>query len=225
MKYPAKPFHNAVEVISTDLQRANFTSLKKNPGYEGKTIAPSTLRLEATIRNNQSVYSFVLNRDDTNQFPTERRLDRSDRFAITKIGLFLINVDVANRKGNAVLQSFATPGVFAAQAPDLELFYNSILKLIVNNDVLIEGISTHMFRHVPDTQKTVAGAVENSVTGFNGYQDITPNFVLDGSVKTDINIIAPVHNGANIQATTAGFENRLVLMLEGYHINNGSFNK
>lgn len=224
--YPKqKPFHNQVDVISTDSSRATFTALLKNPAYAGKTIAPSSLRLEATIRNNQSQYFFVLNRDDNNQYPTERRLDRNDRFVITKMSLGLIYQDIANRKGNAVLQTYPTPGIFGVQAPDLELFYNSYLKLTVNNDVLIEGLNTRCFRHVAQTQKTVAGVVENSNTGLDGMREIIPGFTLDGSVKTEISLTAPVHTGAIIQSATAGFENRLVLLLEGFHINNGSVNK
>jgi hypothetical protein len=112
-----------VQVISGERSRAAYMTYKTNPEFSGKEITPSYLRFEALLVNGQNkiVFKHYVG-DGTTSTPTERRLERNDKFGITEIGFFILRQ--ADGKTGGDLISFADAQVFGVSAPDIAAIYD-----------------------------------------------------------------------------------------------------
>lgn len=211
-----------------DSDRAVLSYLKQFYGKD-YVIAPSALRAETVLTNANPNVSFNIKRGVVAPSPTEVLLDNNDAFCVTHMGLFLTAESTTQTlKGVASLQTYPNPIIFPAVAAgassafvpgNLEAVYNGSLSVKVGTKELIPALDTIRFRRVPQTQKSAA----TNSTEFD-FEDsiirITPNLTLKGNQENVIGLRLP--NATEIEARTAGTENRVVLYLKGFVVKGGS---
>jgi hypothetical protein len=213
-----------VQVISSDKTRGAYMVYATNPEYEGKTIFESFLRLETKLINGVNSVKFLTYAGDSaSVLPTERRLDRNDKFAITKLGFFLLKQP--DNKSNGQLHpypnltDFSTLGLSA----DLESIYHGKLNITIGGKRIVNGLDMQRFRKVPQTQQSAATNYDMSDL-YRKLTPITPNLNIDGSANNEIEVIYPSHAAWAGGTAPAGFTHYLVMYAHGFLITQGSGN-
>jgi hypothetical protein len=166
-------------------------------------LTQSDLILEQQLLTTLTAYIFpVLTNDNGpsgSRFNTEIRLTQQDTFIASSWGFFLLNpasttdaTFIAQTYPNA--QVFTTGGLSAA----LEVLYNSICKITVNNDVILPVWSLSRHRYVPQTQQTpTITGVENGNPyaqidlSQDGFLPVEPNILFVGSKGYQVQMILP----------------------------------
>ncbi len=216
-----------VTVLNTERKRGVFMHVSTDPKYRGKPISPSFLRLEATIKQNESRLIFkTFTGDGASVYPTELRLDRNDAFVVDRLGFFLLKQDVANEKTNGVRQTYPNITVFgAAAAADLWSIYESgKLNITINKKRELIDYDLANCLYVPRTQQTGAINYDDKIGAKAGFDKLTPHITLDGSGTNEIVIDFPSFAGWAGHSAVAGTEHRAVLFFRGMLISGGSQN-
>ena len=199
----------------TDRERQIYKSLRQQYGLP---TTQAQLRQDLAIADNQSSYDFNFLKENADALP-EVRLNRTDIFAATRIGMYMFQVTIG-QEARGVLQTYPNQVHFAdnASPTHLELFYNGIMTSKVNNTIIYEKFPTRKFRAVPQAQETAA--VKNSEqTWKDGMIPVEPRIILNGNQKNEFSVKVPLFSAAAVAAaTSATIKNYLVLVLEGFLI-------
>lgn len=179
-----------------DRSRDIFAQLKAN--NPTKLVQPSFFRSEVVLKNGKAVYDFSVVKDTNSDSVTERKLDRTDKFVISHMGLFFAqrldgragseamypNTD--NLVGSSVPKGLIEPdgnNIATMRPADCNAIYNGALSITVGQTKFFEGIDLFGFR---------AEASDIGYTEKKGMIELTPQILLDGSVKNSIQITAPI---------------------------------
>ena len=217
-------------------QRAYFESLKaSNPG---RLVAPSYLRLERTVNGTFNSVNFYTLGNENSPLATEKRLEISDAFAVTKIGLFISKVGSDTTPtdaelSGAILRTYPNASVFSGsgEATNLMSIYNGYLSLTVDQKVVVDSLPTNQFYQVPQTIQGVtttayvdAGSgdatttVPRDQTVFNrGMFNSPVEITLRGQNKINWQLNLP--NSTNLTGTSSS--NQIHLVLGGFLITGG----
>jgi hypothetical protein len=166
-------------------------------------LTQSDLILEQQLTTGLTQYTFpVLNNQQGPSgtiFNTEVRLNQQDSLIVSSIGFYLCKPTSAV-DATFVVQTYPNNQVFttAGTAAAAETMYNSYMKIVVNNDVVMPLWHLSRHRMVPQTQQTpLITGVENA----NQYAQIDlatdgrypnePNMIFVGSKNTVITINLP----------------------------------
>ena len=215
-----------VQVINTERSRGAFMSYRTNPEYAGKDITDSYLRFETLITNGTNKLSFkTYVGDGTTQTPTERRLDRNDKFVITSWGFFIIAQPDGKSTGR--LHSYPNQLDFTplvpAVAADLEALFNGELVVTVQRKKVIPAYDMQRFLKVPETQQSAAS--NRDQRDFKRLLvNLTPHVEIDGSGTNEIEINYPAHAGWSGGTPAAGFKHYACIYAHGLLITGGSAN-
>jgi hypothetical protein len=222
-----------------DGSRDYVQSLKSQ--YPGAIITQSYLRSEiqlGTTATSQFAFNILANQGTPGS--TERRLQITDRFAVTAVGMMMYNatgvagvVSSADR-AQAKLYTYNSPARFTtANSVTLETVYNGFLRMIIDGTTYIDSLDTRRFYRVPTSQYGTAvsaftpdtatkfGAIQ--VDGWDGthynFAQMTPAVVLNGAGRNEVTLNTPEATAVSPSATSCNF---LVLYLRGWLIQNAS---
>jgi len=185
---------------------------------------PSYLRIEQTLANNKTRYSFDL-KTTGSELATERKLDRNDIFVGTHLGIYLI-AQVSTTIGLEILQTYPNPDIFVTATgftPNhLNVIYSGWLEIKIGQKVNAEAIDMNRFKFVPTSQQEATNNFINySEYNQEAYSYWHPNlFYLHGTQNIDIHVEFPAITGAAFAAVAANTSNKLVLYPMGYLIKN-----
>lgn len=205
-------------IISTDRERAIYSKYEKQY-KDSKYISPSFVRVEKKIQNGVQTYDFGVTKDANSDSVTERKIDRKDLFVISHMGLFLM-ARLTTNVGIEVLQTYPNIYVFPDETTNfygahLEVFYNGLLSVKVGQTTFIEAMDTRQFRSVEDIQQSSASTKSSAKSG-SGLVELTPQIILDGNQKNEIQVKAPVSAAAKVANTNANTDNYLVFFARGF---------
>lgn len=213
-------------VASNDRQRHIFENLKSKMSDLGDVIvSEGFLRFETKIKNGSNFIQFKLKKGNDDNI-TERRIDDNDSFLITHLGFFLMKRD-ETIAGIEALQSFPNNVVFfdeeeggvkLFECNHLEALYNGSLTVKVGQTVYIDGLDLLRFRSVPQTQgdgKSIA-----QINSKDGFHEVTPQILINGSQSTEITIQAPISGSLKIAAPRANMNHYVVLIARGFLVKN-----
>jgi hypothetical protein len=221
-----------------DGSRDYVQSLKSQ--YPGAIITQSYLRSEiqlGTTATSQFAFNILANQGTPGT--TERRLQITDRFAVTALSVMSYNVLVAAAsqtiaKSQAKLFSWNNPAQFtAANALVMESVYNGYLRMVIDGTTYIDSLDARRFYRVPTSQQGVAvsaftpdtaskfGAIQ--ADGWDGthynFAQMTPAVVLNGAGRNEVTLNTPEATVVSPASTTTNF---LVLYMRGWLIQNSS---
>jgi len=220
-----------------DGSRDYVQSLKSQ--YPGAIITQSYLRSEiqlGTTATSQFAFNILANQGTPGS--TERRLQITDRFAVTALSVMTYNVLVAATsqaiaKSQAKLYSWNSPAQFtAANSATLESVYNGYLRMIIDGTTYIDSLDARRFYRVPTSQQgtIVSGGTATTSTfptlqadGWDGthynFAQMTPSVVLNGAGRNEVTLNTPEATAVSPASTTTNF---LVLYMRGWLIQNAS---
>lgn len=191
-------YENALRIIRMAGLTADLTKLTQ-----------SDLVLEQQLLTTSTMYQFpVLNNQNGNQgntiFNTETRLNQQDAFVVSSWGFFLLKPTSAV-DATFVVQTYPNPQVFTTGgvAAAAETIYNSVARIVVNNDVVFPVWHLSRHRMVPQTQQepTITG-VENGIPysqvdlSTDGFYPLEPNLLIIGSKNNVITVNLPANLAA-----------------------------
>lgn len=195
---------------------------------QGLVVMPSHLRVESTIKNSKSRYVFPLsNTKKPDVDPAsdsgvwQRQLDRNNEFHVTKMGIFIYQVDTTAPV--SVLQTFPSSGHFTGGTnfsyADLERLYSAgRLYVSIDGRVYIDrSVPVSNFRYVPEFQKTAAGN-ESQTAPNRGFINSAIEMTFAGNKQNDVEINCDAFSGINWEQDAADTEVRLVVMFEGFEV-------
>jgi hypothetical protein len=141
-----------------DGSRDYVQSLKSQ--YPGAIITQSYLRSEVQLGTTAtSQFSFNILANQGTPASTERRLQITDRFAVTAVGLMMYNavgvssVVASADRSQAKLYTYNSPARFTtANSVQLETIYNGFLRMIIDGTTYIDSLDTRRFYRVPTSQ-------------------------------------------------------------------------
>lgn len=209
-------------VISPDRKRSIYTQAlaNRNINRDNAIISEGYIRVEEKIVNGKGNYKFNITRDTFDQI-TERKLDRNDKFLVTEIGIFLMR-RLETQIGVEVLQTYPNEVVFQNGVEDqsfnyahLESIYNGSLAVKVGQTKFIEGMDLLRFRNVPQSQESANIIFSQHNGKVDGFCETTPQILLSGDEKHEIEISIPVDANTKIAHTANNTNNYLVLMCRG----------
>lgn len=211
-----------VQVINTERARGAFMSYRTNPQYASNDITDSYLRFETPITNGTNKLTFkTYVGDGTTQTPTERRLERNDKFVITSWGFFLIAQP--DGKSNGRLHTYPNLTDFGVAAADLESLFNGELIVTVQRKKVIPAYDMQRFLKVPETQQS-SGTNRDQRDFKRLLVNLTPHVEIDGSGTNEIEINYPAHAGWAGGTPAVGFKHLACIYAHGLLITNGSAN-
>lgn len=208
--------------------------------YPGSIITQSYLRSEVQIGTTAtSQFSFNILSNQGTPASTERRLQITDRFAVTAVSLMLLNsaatagVISAADRSQAKLYTWNSPAKFtAANSLTLESVYNGFLRMIIDGTTYIDSLDARRFYRVPVSQQGTIVSTGTATTstfpvmqadGYDGthypFAQMTPAIVLNGAGRNEITLNTPEATAVSPSATSA---NVLVLYVRGWLIQNAS---
>jgi len=210
-----------------DRSRAIFEgSLARYAGKPGVVISQGFLRLESAILGVQNSIGFAVLKNEmapnaTQVNDTELRLDLTDNFIVTEMGLFIVKTAISGKLGGVELNTFVNSVLFpGAEATGMEQIYNANVNLQVNGETIIDKWDTFRHKRVGQAQKGVAGAVSNQWDNASyGFYPVTPQFSLNGNAKNQLVINLPE---SAVMTGAPGTFNYAVLVVRGLKIQNGS---
>ncbi len=213
-----------VQVINSERARGAYMSYRTRPEYEGKDITSSYLRFETQITNgnNKLIFKTYVG-DGTTQNPSERRLDRNDKFIITGWSFFLLKQP--DGKSNGRLHSYPnlTDFAVAGVADDLESIFNGEISITINRKKILPAYDMQKFLKVPETQQS-AGTNRDQRDLRKLLNHLTPHVELDGSGTNEVEIVYPSHAAWTGGTAPATFKHYAVLYCDGLLITGGSAN-
>jgi len=192
-----------------------------SPRFAGKTVTPSTLRLESEIKNGIQTFKFPIVEDNGASQPTERRLKRNDTFVVTDIKVGLI-ARLSTKVGTEVIQTYPNPQIFVTQTTefvcgDLEVIYNGVLNYLIGQTKVIDGLDMSRFRCVDQLIQTSATTASSDHKDL-GSDELVPFPILEGTGSSQIEVVLPQVDGLKIANTVANTKNFIVIQLRGFLI-------
>jgi len=208
--------------------------------YPGSIITQSYLRSEVQLGTTAtSSFSFNILANQGTPASTERRLQITDRFAVTAISVMLLNaaatasVIAAADRSQAKLYTWNSPAKFtAANSLTLESIYNGFLRMVIDGTTYIDSLDARRFYRVPVSQQgtivstgtaTAATFPNIQADGYDGthypFAQMTPAIVLNGAGRNEITLSTPEATAVSPSGTSA---NVLVLYSRGWLIQNAS---
>jgi len=178
--------------------------------------APGYLRVEQTLANSKTRYTFDVKKNQSSDIATERKLDFNDLFAVTHLGIFLSNQS-SNTVGKERLNSYPNNAIFngSGEADYLETLYNGYLDLKVGQTVYIEALSMQHFRFVPTAQKEASNYIDLDQWSIDEMSYWPGSVVyLAGNDNIEINITTPAPSGLDWDHATGS--NKIVMFLFGF---------
>jgi hypothetical protein len=221
-----------------DGARNLYESLKSQ--YRGAIITQSYLRCEKQLATTASTnFSFDILSNQGTPSTSERRLQITDRFAVTAISVMLYNttgtagVAASADRSQGKLYSWNSPARFtAANSTTLESIYNGYLQAKVDGVTYIDSLDCRRFYRVPVSQQgtivstgtATASTFPNiQADGYDGthypFCQITPSLVLNGAGRNEMQIYTPEATAVSPSATSINF---VVLYMRGFLIQNAS---
>lgn len=190
---------------------------QRPPASELCKLTQSYLRLEQLIALNKSEYNFPVLVNQTTQgiFLTEQRLNQQDSFVISEVGIFLGLPATSSATDTAfVPDTYPNPFTYgAAQALAMQAIYSGLMKVTVNNDVLMTAWDLARHYYTPETQQTAAlGAgspLDQKRLAVDAFYPMEPNVVLIGSKNNQIQVTLPQ------PPTAIAANSRLIIILRG----------
>lgn len=229
--------------MMTDYERAIYFELKReNVNNPQVTINYNTLRAESQNLTTQGAIQFDVNQQP--QFfaatPTEMRLNQTDNFLITRMGIYLCKVASGGDRNNSQLRTYPNQRIFtgANEALNLNAVYNGFLQLKVNNDVKYQNIDTLQMLYVPELQEQMANvtALPAGYTAAGIDRDpldasekamieLTPAYKLGGASKNSIVLQLNSNSNAFALGGSGGTSNFIALIMRGFLIQNANLDK
>jgi hypothetical protein len=221
-----------------DGSRDYVQSLKSQ--YPGAIITQSYLRSEVQLGTTAtSQFSFNILANQGTPASTERRLQITDRFAVTAVGLMMYNatgvasVVASADRSQAKLYTYNSPARFTtANSVQLETIYNGFLRMIIDGTTYIDSLDTRRFYRVPTSQAGTIVSTGTATTstfpvvqadGWDGthynFAQMTPAVVLNGAGRNEVTLNTPEATAVSPSATSCNF---LVLYMRGWLIQNAS---
>ena len=196
------------------------------PGIPMQDITTSTLRAEQVITDSDSTYEFIFNvnrRTGTTIQPTEILLDQNNIFIPYSVEMYLAAVD-ATKPSAVRLQTYPNNQVFATEAGgtiyDYYIFYNSLLSIKTGKETN-PPISTHYFLKMPITAQSSATTNSDNESGRPElWLSELPFFF--GLANQSVFLNTTTFAGIDVAADTSGWDTRIVLILNGFIIYNGT---
>lgn len=208
--------------------------------YPGAIITQSYLRSEVQLQTTAtSQFSFNILANQGTPGSTERRLQITDRFAVTALSVMIYKATAATPvaaadRSQAKLYTWNSPAAFTtANALTLESVYNGYLRMIIDGTTYVDSLDARRFYRVPQSQFGTAvsaftpdtavkfGAIQGD--GWDGthypFAQVTPAIVLNGAGRNEVTLNTPE---ATAVSPSSGFANFLVLYVRGYLIQNAS---
>jgi hypothetical protein len=222
------------------MQARNTFSFRKNqikdmlrrPVNEGgyginMPLFDSYLRIKLPLLNNQSQYNFNPVAQSNNIALPQVQLKISDGFYCYGVGLFLEREQTA-KTGKAVLQTYPNATAFPAVAgppafdpTDLEVVYNGLMQIQINQTVVSQAFPTEFFRSVQTTLQSANNTQSERLVD-DGFVELEPNLKLAGTQNINFAVQIPTFSGITLESQAVGFVNNLVLMPIGFLLPNGS---
>lgn len=211
--------------------KQDYAVKENQKGKAAPTITYSYLRSEVQLATTGSVAFPILTQDGT---PTvnERRLNITDDFVVTSLGLFIYKVTTAGTAlGNAILYTFPNSLIFSgsSEAANLQSIYNGFINVTVNRNEIIPALDCQQFYEVQTAQQSVLTAatgtgnayLANGYTKEGGFAEVIPTFKLSGSAVNQVNLNLP----ASVNMSGTSSTNYIALVARGFLIQGGaSFN-
>lgn len=208
--------------------------------YPGSIITQSYLRSEVQLGTTAtSQFAFNILANQGTPASTERRLQITDRFAVSAVSIMLLNatatagVIAASDRSQSKLYTWNSPAKFTtANSLTLESLYNGYLRMIIDGTTYIDSLDTRRFYRVPVSQQgtivstgtATASTFPNvQADGYDGthypFAQLTPAIVLNGAGRNEITLNTPEATAVSPSATSV---NVLVLYVRGWLIQNAS---
>jgi len=221
-----------------DGARNIYESLKNQ--YRGAIITQSYLRCEKQLSTTATTnVSFDILANQGSASTSERRLQITDRFAVTAHSVMIYNtaatagVAAAADRSQAKLYTWNSPAKFtAANATTLESIYNGYLRMIIDGVTYVDSLDCRRFYRVPVTQQGTIVSTGTATTstfpvqqadGYDGthypFAQVTPSIVLNGAGRNEVQIYTPEATAVSPSATSVNF---VVLYMRGWLIQNAS---
>lgn len=222
-----------------DGSRDYVQSLKSQ--YPGAIITQSYLRSEIQVgRTATSQFAFNILANQGTPGSTERRLQITDRFAVTAVGMMLYNTVATSNvvapadRSQAKLYTWNSPSKFTTtNALTLEGLYNGYLRMVIDGTTYIDSLDARRFYRVPVSQQgtAVSAFTPDTATKFGAIQadgwdgthynfaQMTPAVVLNGAGRNEVTLNTPEATVISPSDTSANF---LVLYMRGWLIQNAS---
>lgn len=206
--------------VNSRLVFENSRSLLAQAGLNvaNAKLTQSDLVLQQAASTTKTQYQFAIlvnnNGSAGTMFNTEVRLNQQDAFIVSAMGFFL-SKPTSSTDATYVQETYPNPVIFPTGAASLETFYNSLLQIAINNDIVLPVWHMGRHRYVPQSQKVAAAANQNGIgndqidLSNDGFLPIEPNIVMVGSKNNIITLTLPVAP-ATLDANT-----RLTLWMRG----------
>lgn len=217
-----------------DAKRAMLSRIRTRAGKYGfanADVRPHRLLLYAILQNNKSNLVWRTNIENGSH-PAEIRLEKSDAFYVSKIGLAVHKVLILNGEeapANTPLIHYPDANWFPAadEARDLEGLYSSQLSFKTDQDVRLELFHTSQLRCVPE-QQFQPSAADPLTFQYNNEPmlDVAANWGLWGNKRNELEL----RYGKGVFGAIAGdpangatpYQNYAVIVLDGFLIVRGA---
>lgn len=229
--------------MMTEYERAIYFDLKEEyAGNKKVVINYNTLRAESQDLGTQGAIQFDINQQA--QFfaatPTEVRLNLTDNFLCTRMGIYICKVPAAGNRNTSILRTYPNQRVFnnAGEATNLNAIYNGFLQIKENNDVRYQNIDTLQMLYVPELQEqlanvtalpagyTAAGIDKDPFKGDESAMiELNPAYKFGGASKNSVLLQLNTNNNSFALAGAGGTTNFVVLIMRGFLIQNASLEK
>lgn len=241
-------------VITPDVQRGNFertvNELAIQRGVSPETIKtgyklmPHVLRIAAYLVPGQSTYTFNIKKGVDSPIPGEIKLDQTDAFAATALGLRFSKADFASstysNHGNFPHLTFPDPAYFVGAPASgttkkeyeaLQALVNGTIAVNVGGDNVVDGIVGSLFVFNPMSTYATSPAIALPQLGGSieeqGFYPLTPQFVFDGANDNQLTLsVAPnsdrtlIDGSVTAAGAAATTRNLVWLYIMGYKIKN-----
>jgi hypothetical protein len=212
--------------------------------YDGFVIQESLLRMQATLTNIASTYNFqiLLTGQETS---IEQKIDKNDLFATNKLGLFLAQQTIA-KAGNTEMLTFPNNSLLDSTnvtVQDFYAIYNGTFFVQISTTVVYQALPMYKALNVPQTQKdTVNAAIaatsawtspttgagtygpfENQRDKDYGFIELNNILELSGGAQNILQLNIPTFSGIKLATVTAGIQNILIVILDGFLIKNAAY--
>lgn len=211
---------------------------KLKAANQGATITQGSIISEYQMTAaTQNVNFAVTQTQKPNPSINDILLKQSDAFCVTAMSVQIRRVTQAGAVATAAeiadgpLYTFANPDVFVTtEAAAIRTIYNSTMQLVVNKKQIYTQIRGGLFEYVPNLQQgQVSAAIAGPVTYpvrrdakkalVDGFFPLWPTINLSGAWDVNFQLNLP----ASVNMTAAGnFQNRLVLVLDGFLLQNSA---
>jgi len=202
------------KVISTTEARANFNFLRETfAGNDRAVITPGYLRFDQ-LATDQSTVRFNTKINQGAERAPEQRLQQSDAFFITHLGVFASAQADGEPEGSAALQTFATAAPFGVSAPGINtLLMSGRVNLTQDSVTLLNALPAMGGREIGQAQTGVAGAEASQFTRDNSLQPLVPGIRLNGGSSISLTLSV---DEAVVTVAPVGFTNVLTVLVMGF---------